>query len=158
KMRFEARKVIGNVRKPGVAASAAEVYDPPIVVVRASGTCVVPLALQRPRPPQLPTTLPRIERALPAAQQLGDLIITAAIVGAELTRPQNPYVPYTPQEIADEAARCREAGAAVIHLHARHDDGRPTQDRERFARTVEAIRQKTDVVVQVSTGGAVGMS
>src|SRR6185295_8190835 len=71
---------------------------------------------------------------------------------------QNRHVPFTPEEIADEAARCREAGAAVIHLHARTDDGRPTQDRDRFGATIEAIRRKTDVIVQVSTGGAVGMS
>ena len=157
KMRFEARKVAGNVRKPGVPASAAEHYDPPIVVVRATGTCVVPLALQRPRPAQLPAHSSGRERALPAGVQLDDLIITAAIVGAEVTRAQNPHVPFTPEEIADEAARCREAGASVIHLHARTDDGHATQDRERFAQTIEAIRRKSDVVVQVSTGGAVGM-
>jgi 3-keto-5-aminohexanoate cleavage enzyme len=155
KMRFTASKVVGNLRKVGMAPSAGEPYEPPIVVARAVGTCVVPLALQRPRPAQLlaaPTPLP-----LPAAQDMGDLIITAAIVGAEVTRAQNPSVPYTPDEIGAEAARCREAGASVIHLHARTDAGAPTQDRERFARTIEAIRARTDVVVQVSTGGAVGM-
>ena len=155
KMRFECRKLVGNVRKPGVAPSAAEVYAPPIVTTRAIGTCVVPLDLQR-RVHELPPA--PIERALPAAERLGDVILTAAIVGAEVTRAQNPHVPFTPEEIADEAARCRDAGAAVVHLHARHDDGRPTQDRDRFARTIEAIRRKTDVIVQTSTGGAVGMS
>lgn len=153
KMRFEARKVAGNIRKPGVAPSAAEHYDPPIVVTRAVGTCVVPLALQR--PPSLPGAAPR---ALPPHVSGKPLIITAAIVGAEVTREQNPHVPYTPDEIAEEARRCREAGAAVVHLHARHDDGTATQDRDRFRATIEAIRARTDVVVQVSTGGAVGMS
>lgn len=171
KMRFEARKVAGNVRKPGVPASASELYDPPIVVCRASGTCVVPLELQRPRgaPAEL---APRPSRALPPrsrsdeadARALGPgvaqkpLIVTAAIVGAEVTRAQNPHVPYTPDEIAEEARRCREAGAAVVHLHARNDDGTATQDKERFRATIEAIRARTDVIVQVSTGGAVGMS
>ena len=164
KMRFEARKVAGNVRKAGVVPSAGETYEPAIVVTRAVGTCVVPLDQQRARPPRLPASTSgsafgsRDDRALPEAIAHADLIITAAIVGAEVTRAQNPHVPFTPQEIADEAARCREAGASVIHLHVRSDDGRATQDRERFARTIELIRQKTDVVVQVSTGGAVGMS
>ncbi len=157
KMRFEVRKVAGNVRRPGVPASAAEVYDPPIVVTRAVGTCVVPVELQRPR-------LPGAPRALPAAAALGELpagpppvILTAAIVGAEVTRAQTPWVPFTPDEIAAEAARCREAGAAVIHLHARTDEGAATQDKDRFRATIEAIRKRTDVIVQVSTGGAVGM-
>jgi 3-keto-5-aminohexanoate cleavage enzyme len=157
KMRFEARKVVGNVREGGLAPSSGEVYAPPVVVARAVGTCVVPLALQRPRPAQLPASSDQ-GRALPTGETLGDLIITAAIVGAEVTREQNPHVPFTPDEIAIEAAKCREAGASVVHLHARHDDGRATQDRERFARTIEAIRARTDVIVQVSTGGAVGMS
>lgn len=152
KMRFEARKVAGNVRKPGVPASAAEIYDPPIVVTRAVGTCVVPTELQRPK---LPGAAPR---ALPPHVSNKPLIITAAIVGAEVTREQNPHVPYTPEEIAEEARRCREAGAAVVHLHARHDDGRATQEHQRFRETIEAIRARTDVIVQVSTGGAVGMS
>ena len=157
KMRFEARKVVGNVRgEPARAPSAGEVYSPGVVVARAVGTCVVPLALQRPRPAQLPPASDGA-RALSTGDTLGDLIITAAIVGAEVTRAQNPHVPFTPDEIAIEAARCREAGASVVHLHARHDDGRATQDKERFARTIEAIRARTDVIVQVSTGGAVGM-
>ncbi len=166
KMRFEARKVAGNVRKPGVPASASEVYDPPIVVCRASGTCVVPLELQRPRaaselPARGSLALPphaAEERALGPGAAQKPLIVTAAIVGAEVTRAQNPHVPYTPEEIAEEARRCREAGAAVVHLHARDDSGAATQDKERFRRIIEAIRARTDVVVQVSTGGAVGMS
>ncbi|WP_394850905.1 3-keto-5-aminohexanoate cleavage protein [Pendulispora brunnea] len=87
-----------------------------------------------------------------------DIILTAAIVGAEVTRAQTPYLPITPQEIADEAARCREAGAAVIHLHVRNDDGSSTQSAERFAAAIEAIRAKTDCIIQTTTGGAVGMS
>ena len=66
-----------------------------------------------------PRTLPTLEKHAP------ELILTAAIVGAEITREQTPYLPITPQEIADEAARCREAGVAVIHLHVRNDDGSP---------------------------------
>jgi len=87
-----------------------------------------------------------------------DLVLTAAIVGAEITRAQTPHLPITAREIADEAARCREAGAAVIHLHVRNDDGSPTQSAERFAEAIAAIRAKTDCIIQTSTGGAVGMS
>lgn len=87
------------------------------------------------------------------------LIITAAICGAEVTKEQNPAVPYTAEELAIEAARCFEEGARVIHLHVRRPDGTPTQDRETFRRALEAIRQAApEVIVQVSTGGAVGMS
>jgi len=156
KMRFVARKVAGNVRKPDAPPSASEIYDPPIVVCRATGTCVVPLEMQRKRPLSLEAK--RDDHALPAAIAQRELILTAAIVGAEVTRAQNPHVPYTPDEIAAEAERCRKAGASVIHLHVRTDDGRATQDKARFAATIDAIRARTDVIVQVSTGGAVGMS
>src|SRR5688500_7724533 len=86
------------------------------------------------------------------------VVITAAICGAEITRAQTPYLPISPDELADEAARCRDAGAAVVHLHVRTPDGRPTQDRTIFAAAIAKIRARTDIVVQVSTGGAVGMS
>lgn len=86
------------------------------------------------------------------------VIITAAIVGAEVTRKETPYLPLTAEEIAEEAVKCREAGAAVIHLHVRDLEGKPTQDRETFKKVIAAIKEKTDVVIQVSTGGAVGMT
>jgi len=87
------------------------------------------------------------------------LIITACICGAEVTKKQNPAVPYTVEEIAREARSACDAGASVIHLHVREDDGTPTQSRERFAECMEAIRNVCpDVIIQPSTGGAVGMS
>ena len=86
------------------------------------------------------------------------LWITAALVGAEVTREQQPHLPITPEEIAKEAADAREAGAAIVHLHVRDDAGRPTQDQTVFARTIELIRARTDLIIQVSTGGAVGMT
>jgi 3-keto-5-aminohexanoate cleavage enzyme len=85
------------------------------------------------------------------------VVITAAVVGAEVMRTDTPYVPYTPREIADEAVRCAEAGAAVVHLHARHADGRPAHELALFFETLRLIRASCDVVVQVSTGGAIGM-
>ncbi len=164
-MRFEARKVITNVRKPDVSPSAADILSEPVVVCRASGTCVTPKELQR-RPKEL------YMMALPAGPAPGaadaivteyhadgaPLVIAAAIVGAEVTRAQTPHVPFTPREIADEAARCREAGAAIIHLHVREDDGTPTQSEARFRETIDAVRAKTDCIIQTSTGGAIGMS
>ena len=96
--------------------------------------------------------------AIVTPEEATGVILTAAIVGAEITRAQTPHLPITAREIADEAARCREAGAAVIHLHVRNDDGTPTQSRERFGEAIARIREKTDCVVQTSTGGAVGMS
>jgi len=85
-------------------------------------------------------------------------ILTAAICGAETTRAMTPHLPLTAQELAEEAVRCREAGASVIHLHVRRPDGTPTQDRALFQEALDAIRGRTDVIVQTSTGGAVGMS
>ncbi len=90
---------------------------------------------------------------------MSKLIITCAITGAEVTKEQNPAVPYTIEELAAEALAAAKAGAAVIHLHARKDNGSPTQKAERFQKIIEAIRkQNTDVILQVSTGGAVGMT
>lgn len=86
------------------------------------------------------------------------LIITAALSGAETMREHNPNVPYTPEEIAQEAVRCREAGASMVHVHGREDDGTPTQARDVFAKILSGIREKSDVLVQFSTGGAVWMS
>lgn len=87
------------------------------------------------------------------------LIITAAISGAEVTKEQNPNVPYTIEEIRDEARRACEAGASIIHLHVREDDGTPTQCRERFRVCMEAILDVCpDVIIQPSMGGAVGMT
>ena len=86
------------------------------------------------------------------------LIITAALTGAEVTREQQPALPLTPQEIAIAAQDCAAVGAAIVHVHARNADGSSTQDREMYRRIIEAVRERCDVIVQVSTGGAVGMS
>jgi len=86
------------------------------------------------------------------------LIITVAGVGAETTRDVQPHLPVTASEIGVDAARCREAGAAVYHLHVRRPDGAPTQDREVFAAAIDEIRARTDIIIQTSTGGAMGMT
>jgi len=90
---------------------------------------------------------------------MNKLIITCAITGAEVTKFQNKAVPYTVKECQEEAYKAYLAGASIIHLHAREDDGTPTQDYQRFALLIKAIREKCpDVIIQVSTGGAVGMT
>ncbi len=172
RMRFEARKIIANMRSgfdagdfAGVPPSAAEVLAEPIVVARAVGTCVVPKPLQR-RPRELylpglpagPAPTPPAIVTPPEEARTQGLVLTAAIVGAELTRVRTPFLPLTPGEVADEAARCREAGAAVIHLHVRDDLGKNTQSADRFAQVIEDVRRKCDCIIQPSTGGAVGMS
>ena len=87
------------------------------------------------------------------------LIITAAICGAEVTKEQNPNVPYTVEEIVREAKSAVDAGAAIVHLHVRWDDGTPTQDRGRFQECEEAILKVCPNVILIpSTGGAVGMT
>ncbi len=87
------------------------------------------------------------------------LIITAAICGAEVTKEQNPAVPYTVEEIVREAKSAVDAGAAIVHLHVRHDDGTPTQSRDRFQECEEAIlKECPNVILIPSTGGAVGMT
>lgn len=87
------------------------------------------------------------------------LIITAAICGAEVTKEQNPAVPYTVDEIVREAKSAVDAGAAIVHLHVREDDGTPTQSKERFKECIDAIYKVCpDVIIIPSTGGAVGMT
>lgn len=87
------------------------------------------------------------------------LIITAAICGAEVTKEQNPAVPYTVEEIVREAKSAYDAGAAIVHVHVREDDGTPTQSKERFKECIDAIyKEIPDVILIPSTGGAVGMT
>lgn len=87
------------------------------------------------------------------------LIITAAICGAEVLKEHNPAVPYTVEEMVREAKSAYDAGASIIHLHVRWDDGTPTQDKGRFEEIMNAIKKEIpDVIIQPSTGGAIGMT
>jgi 3-keto-5-aminohexanoate cleavage enzyme len=83
------------------------------------------------------------------------LIITCAGVGAELTRTQQPALPLTASEIAEDAANCRAAGASIYHLHVRDSEGNPTMNVDFYDAALTAIRHATDVIVQFSSGGAV---
>ncbi len=86
------------------------------------------------------------------------VIITCAVCGAETTKDKCPNLPITPQEIADSTYEAYLAGASIVHLHVRNDDGTPTQDINVFKQTIELIRRKCDIVIEITTGGAVGMT
>ncbi len=86
------------------------------------------------------------------------LIITCAPVGAEIRPEQTPHLPYTPQLLGETARAVREAGASILHVHCRNDDGTNTHSVERFGEAYEAIRAQSDLIVQFSTGGAIGMT
>jgi len=84
------------------------------------------------------------------------LIITAAITGAETTKEMNPHLPCTPEEQAAAAEECWKAGASVVHLHVRDSQGKPSQELALFERVTKLIRDRCDLIIQFSTGGAVG--
>lgn len=86
------------------------------------------------------------------------LVITCAPVGAEVRPDQTPYLPYTPQLLGEAAKAVREAGASIIHVHCRNDDGSNTHSVDRFRDAYDAIRANSDLIVQFSTGGAIGMT
>src|SRR5258706_6442817 len=89
----------------------------------------------------------------------GKVIITCAVTGSIHTPTMSPYLPITPAEIADAAIAAAEAGAAIVHLHARDSkDGRPTQDPELFREFAVKIKGASDVVINFTTGGAPTMS
>ena len=93
--------------------------------------------------------------ASPAAVPADRLLITVAPTGAETAKDDCPQLPTTPEEIAATAVECESAGAAMIHLHVRDHDHRPTLDPGLLAEWVAAVRESTDLVVQLSTGGSV---
>jgi uncharacterized protein (DUF849 family) len=82
-------------------------------------------------------------------------VITVAPTGAESQKDANPALPITLDELVVAARTCRAAGAAMIHIHIRDDAGRPTLDLGRLKEAVAAVRESTDLIVQLSTGGSV---
>jgi uncharacterized protein (DUF849 family) len=87
------------------------------------------------------------------------MILTAALTGAITVPTQTPHLPFTPDEIADDAVACAEARAASIHIHARDpQDGRPRSDPELFGEIAAKIKERTDAVVCITTGGGMGMT
>ncbi|WP_406854953.1 3-keto-5-aminohexanoate cleavage protein [Alsobacter sp. KACC 23698] len=87
------------------------------------------------------------------------VVITCAVTGSIHTPSMSPHLPITAEEIAEAAIGAAQAGAAVVHLHARDpQDGRPDQSPERFAPFLKVIKQRSNVVVNITTGGAPTMS
>jgi len=84
------------------------------------------------------------------------VVISAALTGVLATRDQCPAIPYTPVEIAEEAKRAADAGAAIVHIHARSPEGGPEWGVETFALILSEVRARTDVIVNFSTG-AIGI-
>jgi uncharacterized protein (DUF849 family) len=87
------------------------------------------------------------------------VIITCAVTGSIHTPSMSPHLPITPDEIAWHAIEAAEAGASILHLHARHpDDGRPTSDPKIFMQFLPRIKQGCDAVINITTGGGHGMT
>src|SRR4051794_9671215 len=90
---------------------------------------------------------------------MNKVIITCAVTGSIHTPSMSPYLPVTPEQIAQSAIEAAQAGAAMVHLHARDpSDGRPTQDPDMFRRFLPQISEASDVIVNLTTGGAPTMS
>ncbi len=85
------------------------------------------------------------------------VVISAALTGVLATREQCPAIPYTPKEIAEEAKRSADTGAAIVHIHARTPEGGPDWSVETFAEILSEVRARTDVIVNFSTG-AIGIA
>ncbi len=87
------------------------------------------------------------------------VIITCAVTGSIHTPSMSPHLPLTPDEIAEQSIAAAEAGASILHLHARNpENGQPTPDPEMFMKFLPRIKQSTDAVVNISTGGGHGMT
>src|SRR5579863_3292333 len=90
-----------------------------------------------------------------AATHAGKVIISCAVTGAIHTPSMSPHLPVTPDEIVADAIKAAEAGAAIIHLHARNpESGRPDQSPEAFGRFLSRIKQSTSAVINITTGGS----
>ncbi|MEI9997533.1 MAG: 3-keto-5-aminohexanoate cleavage protein [Rhizomicrobium sp.] len=92
-------------------------------------------------------------------RQARKVIITCAVTGSVHTPSMSPHLPVTPDEIVQQSVEAAQAGASIIHLHARDPgDGRPTPDPEVFAAFLPRIKQQTDAVINITTGGSNGMT
>src|SRR6267378_240063 len=81
------------------------------------------------------------------------VIVTAALTGVLATREHCPAIPYTPNEIGEEAGRAADAGAAIVHIHARTPEGGPDWSVGTFAEIFSEVRARSDVIINFSTGG-----
>lgn len=89
----------------------------------------------------------------------GKVIITASLNGAFVTKKMNPNVPEQPKEIAQAALDCYNAGASIVHIHGRDEDGKPTGAKEKFEEIKNEVRKKCDeIIIQFSTGGGANLT
>ena len=86
------------------------------------------------------------------------VVLTVAVTGADVFRENNPNIPYTTQEIADSSIEAAQAGATVVHLHVREDDGTPSGRPELFKDVIDRIRSGSGLLTMVSTGGSNDMT
>lgn len=86
------------------------------------------------------------------------VILTVACTGAWPQKSDSPYVPVTPEEEADEVYRCWQAGASIAHVHVRDDEGKASMDYDKFEKTVKLIRERCDIVLNLTTSGGLGLT
>lgn len=86
------------------------------------------------------------------------VIITTAVTGSVNVPSQSPYLPLSAEQVAESALEAIEAGSAIVHLHARRPDGRPTYEPEVFAQILERVTAHTDAVINITTGGSTAMT
>ncbi|SHI59273.1 3-keto-5-aminohexanoate cleavage protein [Clostridium intestinale] len=85
------------------------------------------------------------------------VILTVATTGAWPTKKETPYVPLQPEEIAEEIYQCYKAGASVAHIHVRDDEDKASMSFEKFEKTVKLVREKCDIVINLTTSGGIGL-
>lgn len=86
------------------------------------------------------------------------VILTVAPTGAWPTKKDTPYIPLQPEEIADEVYACYQAGASIAHIHVRDDEDRASMDFHKFEQTVKLIRERCDIVLNLTTSGGLGLT
>ena len=86
------------------------------------------------------------------------LIITVATTGAMTTKDNTPYLATTPEEIAEEVYMAYQAGASIAHIHVRTDEGKATMDMEKFRQTVGLVRERCDIIINMTSSGGLGFT
>ena len=86
------------------------------------------------------------------------VVVSAAVTGGVHTPTMSPYLPKTPDQIIEDAVNAAKAGAAIVHIHARREDGSPTADFDTFEYILSNIRKQSNVIIGITTGGAQGMT
>jgi len=88
---------------------------------------------------------------------LSKIILTVATTGAWISKEANPHVPITPEEIAEEVYACWKAGASMAHIHVRDNEGKAAMDFDNFEKTVKMVRERCDIVINLTTSGGLGL-